>query len=124
MTISWLASGGWWSPGVVLLVRHLGQSGPMPRYPPRRCSTPKQMLAERFARGEIDEPEYASRWRRCGGGCRDDRSGLTAKIGGPHMVGAMRRIRLALLAFGVVVLVGTIGYVSSGSAFSMRFTRR
>ena len=30
------------------------------------------------------------------------------------MVGAMRRIRLALLAFGVVVLVGTIGYVALG----------
>ena len=60
MTISWLVFWGLVVTCVVLLVRHLGQSGPTPRQPPS-VSTPEQMLAERFARGEIDEPEYASR---------------------------------------------------------------
>lgn len=47
--------------GIVALVRYLGRSaqssggagGPRP--------SAEQVLAERFARGEIDEPEYTSR---------------------------------------------------------------
>ena len=42
--------------GIVLLVRYLGRAdrpGPGP--------TPERLLAERFARGEIDEEEYRRR---------------------------------------------------------------
>jgi putative membrane protein len=43
--------------GIVALVRHTrpnGAQGPDPVQPP----TPERLLAERFARGEIDEDEY------------------------------------------------------------------
>lgn len=39
--------------GIVLLVRHLKPSSPP--------TTPEQVLAERFARGEIDQTEYQQR---------------------------------------------------------------
>jgi putative membrane protein len=52
--------------GVFLLVRHFGRgaqagtsSSPRP--------APQQLLAERFARGEIDEDEYSRRLRVLGG---------------------------------------------------------
>jgi putative membrane protein len=37
--------------GIVLLVRYFGRSG----QPATPAHTPEQLLAERFARGEIDE---------------------------------------------------------------------
>jgi putative membrane protein len=43
--------------GIVLLVRYFGRSG----QPPTAAHTPEQLLAERFARGEIDESEYQAR---------------------------------------------------------------
>lgn len=43
--------------GVVLLARYLGRSD----RPGTRRPTPEDVLAERFARGEIDEPEYRQR---------------------------------------------------------------
>ena len=43
--------------GIVLLVRHLGRSG----RPRTAAQTPEQLVAERFARGEIDESEYQAR---------------------------------------------------------------
>ena len=46
--------------GIVALIRHPrpnGTPGPEPAQPP----TPKRLLAERFARGEIDEDEYHQR---------------------------------------------------------------
>jgi putative membrane protein len=47
--------------GIVALVRYLGR----PAQSSDGASAPRvsaeQVLAERFARGEIDEPEYASR---------------------------------------------------------------
>ncbi len=46
--------------GIVLLVRYAGQSSQQPDQPPTR-PTPEQLLAERFARGEIDETEYQNR---------------------------------------------------------------
>lgn len=46
--------------GIVLLVRYVGQSGQRPGQPPT-MHTPEQVLAERFARGEIDETEYQKR---------------------------------------------------------------
>ena len=47
--------------GIVLLVRHLGRSGQQPPAPPSLPATPGQLLAGRFARGEIDEQEYQQR---------------------------------------------------------------
>ncbi|HCU93406.1 MAG TPA: hypothetical protein DHU96_12005 [Actinobacteria bacterium] len=48
---------------IVLLVRHFGragqQPGPAPHAPP--TTTAEQLLAERFARGDIDEEEYQRR---------------------------------------------------------------
>lgn len=43
--------------GVVLLARYLGRSD----RPAGGRPTPEDLLAERFARGEIDEPEYRQR---------------------------------------------------------------
>ena len=40
--------------GTTALVRHLVRTG----RPPAPGSTPEQVLAERFARGEIDEQEF------------------------------------------------------------------
>jgi putative membrane protein len=51
--------------GVVALVRYFGRSGQPPEAPPPQTppasQTPEQLLAERFARGEIDEEEYQRR---------------------------------------------------------------
>ena len=60
MTISGVVFWGLVIAGIVLLVGYVGRSGPSPRQPPG-MSTPEQVLAERFARGEIDEPEYTNR---------------------------------------------------------------
>jgi len=50
---------------VVLLVRHFGRSGQRPGPPPGPPSPPgstaEQLLAERFARGEIDDEEFHRR---------------------------------------------------------------
>lgn len=43
--------------GVVLLVRYLGR----PSEPPPAARTAEQLLAERLARGEIDEAQYRER---------------------------------------------------------------
>ena len=43
--------------GVVMLVRYLGRSDRQVTH----GSNPEQLLAERFARGEIDEQEYHQR---------------------------------------------------------------
>jgi putative membrane protein len=42
--------------GVILLVRYVTREQRTPR-----ASTPEQILAERYARGEIDETEYRDR---------------------------------------------------------------
>ncbi|WP_245573192.1 SHOCT domain-containing protein [Amycolatopsis benzoatilytica] len=47
--------------GVVALVRFLVRSPQRPDSADVSHRTPEQMLAERFARGEIDEQEYRSR---------------------------------------------------------------
>jgi putative membrane protein len=48
--------------GFVLLVRYAGQgSGPTPPPAPPRPPTAEELLAARFARGEIDQAEYESR---------------------------------------------------------------
>lgn len=57
--------------GAVLLYRALARA---PRQPhPHAPATPEQLLAERFARGEIDEDEY----RRRLSVLRSDDAGLT-----------------------------------------------
>lgn len=43
---------------IVLFVRYVGQSTRRPPELPPATRTPEQLLAERFARGEIDEAEY------------------------------------------------------------------
>jgi putative membrane protein len=46
--------------GIVLLVRSLGRTGPVVAAPATAGrSTPQMLLAERYARGEIDDDEYA-----------------------------------------------------------------
>ena len=47
----------------LLIVRALGRSGPSQGEPPgnRSGPGPEQILAERYARGEIDEEEYRRR---------------------------------------------------------------
>jgi putative membrane protein len=52
--------------GVIALVRYFGRSGQQPAAPPPSQSaewpsSPERLLAERFARGEIDEDEYRQR---------------------------------------------------------------
>lgn len=58
----------WWLVGLGLyvLIRHLGR-GDRPAHPPL---TPEQVLAQRFARGEIDEAEYRQRLEILDGGPR------------------------------------------------------
>jgi putative membrane protein len=53
--------------GIVLLVRYFGRSG----QPATPAHTPEQLLAERFARGEIDESEYQARLGTLRGSSRD-----------------------------------------------------
>ncbi|MGA9375883.1 MAG: SHOCT domain-containing protein [Mycobacterium sp.] len=45
---------------IVMAIRYLGGSSPAPRESRPRPG-PENVLAERFARGEIDEDEYRSR---------------------------------------------------------------
>jgi putative membrane protein len=47
--------------GIVLLVRYLGGSNQGGPRPDRGHSSAEDILAERFARGEIDEDEYSRR---------------------------------------------------------------
>jgi len=43
--------------GIVLAVRYTGRTGPRD-VPAGRAPTPQQTLADRFARGDIDEEQY------------------------------------------------------------------
>jgi putative membrane protein len=47
--------------GVVVLVRYFGSASRHGGVRPGQSATPEQILAERFARGEIDEDEYRRR---------------------------------------------------------------
>jgi putative membrane protein len=59
MTFGMIAVWGVLITGIVLLVRSLSpEKGLTPTVPPR---TPEQLLAERFARGDIDAAEYHDR---------------------------------------------------------------
>ncbi len=59
MSISMVLFWGLLIAGIVLLVRYLGNSGP--HAPNLHQATPEAILAERFARGEIDDEEYRRR---------------------------------------------------------------
>ncbi len=60
MTVGMVAFWGLLITGIVLLVRSPGTVG-RPASQPPVPSTPEQVLAQRFARGEIDETEYTGR---------------------------------------------------------------
>jgi putative membrane protein len=50
--------------GIVLLVRYLGRGGQPPAAPPQSAEpppSPERLLAERFARGDIDDEQYRQR---------------------------------------------------------------
>lgn len=47
--------------GIIALVRYIGRSADHASGPGRRPTRAEQILAERFARGEIDEEEYRQR---------------------------------------------------------------
>ena len=66
MTISMVLFWGAVIFGIVMLVRYFGRSGQPPAEPrpPQSLESPQspeRLLAERFARGEIDEEEYRRR---------------------------------------------------------------
>lgn len=56
--------------GVVALMRYLTRTSQHPDRVDAPRPTPEQLLAERFARGEIDEQEYHSRLATLQGGSR------------------------------------------------------
>jgi putative membrane protein len=60
MSLSMIVFWGLVIGGIVALVRYLGRA-PEPFQMPPVQPTPEQILGERFARGELDEEEYARR---------------------------------------------------------------
>jgi putative membrane protein len=60
MTVSSLLFWGLVIAGIVALIRYTGRAGPS-AVPANHGPTPQQVLADRFARGEIDEEEYTRR---------------------------------------------------------------
>jgi putative membrane protein len=58
MTVGMVLFWGLIITGVVLLVRYLARGG---QHPEPQPSTPEDVLAHRYARGEIDEQEYRQR---------------------------------------------------------------
>jgi len=61
MTVSMVLFWGAVIVGIVALVRHFGRGGQQTPAPPSTPASPEQLLAERFARGEIDDEEYRQR---------------------------------------------------------------
>jgi len=61
MTVSMVLFWGLVIFGVVVLVRYLARASQRPQDTAALRPAPEQLLAERLARGEIDEPEYHSR---------------------------------------------------------------
>jgi putative membrane protein len=69
MTLSTLMFWGLVIAGVVALVRYAGRTG-WTRATSGDEATPERLLAQRFARGEIDEDEYRRRLRVLTGAAR------------------------------------------------------
>jgi putative membrane protein len=74
MTVSNLLFWGLVIAGIVALVRYTGQRA-RPGEPIDHRPIPQQVLAERFARGEIDEDEYTRRMQVLGGDVSTRRPG-------------------------------------------------
>jgi putative membrane protein len=74
MSLSGLLFWGLIIAGIVLLVRTAGRGG-QPTTVATQAPTPLQVLAERFARGEIEEDEYTRRLQVLGGGASTRRPG-------------------------------------------------
>lgn len=75
MTVSSLLFWGLVVFGIVALVRYTGRSTPVGGHPAPQGLTPQQVLAERFARGEIDEDEYRRRLQVLVAAAQDRRPG-------------------------------------------------
>lgn len=69
MTVSTLLFWGLVIAGIVALVRYTGRGAPRSGSP-AETATPQQVLAERYARGEIDEEEYTRRLAVLAGGAK------------------------------------------------------
>jgi putative membrane protein len=67
MALSMIVFWGLLITGVVLLVRWLSAER-RPPVPAARADDPRRILAERYARGEIDEAEYRQRLKVLNGG--------------------------------------------------------
>jgi putative membrane protein len=65
MTMSSLLFWGLVTAAIVALLRYTGRSA-HPGVPATHGPTPQQLLAERFARGDIDEDEYTRRMQVLG----------------------------------------------------------
>jgi putative membrane protein len=90
--------------GIVLLVRYFGRS----RQPPTAARTSEQLLAERFARGEIDKSEYQARLATLRGPNRDRRGGRT--LPGPVGArGSLQDAHIPVAFVGGLVLTGGDG---------------
>ena len=61
MTISMLLFWALVITGIVVVVRYLSSHGRPAPNAPKGHRTPEQILAERFARGDIDDEEYRQR---------------------------------------------------------------
>ncbi len=61
MTVSMVLFWGAVIFGIVALVRYFGRDGQPGTAAPSQPPSPEHLLAERFARGEIDEEEYQRR---------------------------------------------------------------
>jgi len=62
--MGWLPMLAFWGlvlAGVVLVFRWLSSGEPLPGSGARRAETPGEILAKRYARGEIDREEFESR---------------------------------------------------------------
>lgn len=60
--------------GIVVLARYVGRGG-QPAVPGDQHPTPEQILAERFACGDINEDEYTRRLQVLGGAVSTNRPG-------------------------------------------------
>jgi putative membrane protein len=74
MAVSGLLFWGLIIAGIVVLVRSMGRGG-QPGAVPTQAPTPQQVLADRFARGEIDEDDYSRRLQVLGGAASTRRPG-------------------------------------------------
>jgi putative membrane protein len=74
MSVSGLLFWGLIIAGIVLLVRSTGRGGQLGAVA-TQTPTPQRVLADRFARGEIDEEEYSRRMQTLGGTASTQRPG-------------------------------------------------